>query len=105
MMEGILFSIVNRPGGTLDELKGRFAFALQPRMVGELVNLLECYGCVRVCSTNVKPIRLKSPFDRSLPEELMEYILPAVDCMERFAKMFHSVQLSEMLTSNRVEYV
>lgn len=39
------------------------------------------------------------------PKEQLEYILPTVDCMERFARIFHSIKLSEVLTSNRIEYV
>ncbi|VDK23934.1 unnamed protein product [Anisakis simplex] len=101
MMEGILFAIVNRPGVNVSDLKSSFSFALQPRMLVKLLEIFEKCGCIEVCREMVTPLKLRSPFDT----ERLEYVIPKADCIERFSRIFHSITLSDVLTSNRIEYV
>ncbi|VDK88842.1 unnamed protein product [Litomosoides sigmodontis] len=63
MAEGVLFSIINLPGCPIDELKKRFAYVLQPRMLLEIVRILELCSCIRIQKLTSRTLRKKSLFD------------------------------------------
>lgn len=63
MAEGVLFSIINLPGCPVDELKKRFAYVLQPRMLLEIVRILELCSCIRIQKLTSRTLRKKSLFD------------------------------------------
>uniref|UniRef100_A0A0N4U8G0 Mab-21 domain-containing protein n=1 Tax=Dracunculus medinensis TaxID=318479 RepID=A0A0N4U8G0_DRAME len=62
MAEGILCSIVNRPGIAMNDLKLKYSFALQPRFFMDLIKLLERFGCIVLKQIRSIPANLNSPF-------------------------------------------
>ncbi|MCP9260012.1 hypothetical protein DINM_003400 [Dirofilaria immitis] len=81
MAEGILFSIINRPGCPIDELKKRFAYVLQPRMLLEIVRVLELFQM----------------------EMDIFYVSATKNAMERFSRIFSAVPLPVIFKSTRSE--
>ncbi|VDO59100.1 unnamed protein product [Onchocerca flexuosa] len=63
MAEGVLFSIISRPGCPIDELKRRFAYVLQPRMLLEIVRILELCSCIRIQKLTSRTFKRKSLFE------------------------------------------
>ncbi|VDN41683.1 unnamed protein product [Gongylonema pulchrum] len=104
MAEGILFSVITRPGCTIDDLKLSFAYVLQPRLLVELVRVLEMAGCLSVRKSASEPFRKKSPFDSGSCEADVFYVIPTKDAVERFSRIFATVPLPIILTS-RAEFV
>ncbi|VDM99189.1 unnamed protein product, partial [Onchocerca ochengi] len=81
MAEGVLFSIISRPGCPIDEMKRRFAYVLQPRMLLEIVRVLELFQME------------KHVFSMSATE----------NAMERFSRIFNTVLLPAIRKLIRVE--
>ncbi|MFH4976341.1 hypothetical protein AB6A40_003050 [Gnathostoma spinigerum] len=107
MAEGVLFTLINRPGIPYTDLKAKFAYALQPRLLIELVEVLERCGCVHVLRATPILTRFSSPFtiENRYASDSFEYVVPTKDAIERFSRIFYSVKLSDSLISNRTEYV
>ncbi|VDN05694.1 unnamed protein product [Thelazia callipaeda] len=124
--EGILFSIINHPGCHIDELKRRFAYVLQPRMLLEIVQILEVCSCIRLHKLTAGPMRKKSPFNnefinlqfhrilifvmwlKTFLDELEKdifYVCAAKDAVERFSRIFGTISLPAILKSIQVENI
>ncbi|VDM95487.1 unnamed protein product [Onchocerca ochengi] len=81
MAEGVLFSIISRPGCPIDEMKRRFAYVLQPRMLLEIVRVLELFEM----------------------ETDVFYVSATENAMERFSRIFSAIPLPAVLKSTRLE--
>uniref|UniRef100_A0A158R5M0 CID domain-containing protein n=1 Tax=Syphacia muris TaxID=451379 RepID=A0A158R5M0_9BILA len=103
MSEGVLLTVVDSPGISMKDLQARFAFALQPRMLLDLLNLLIKCGCIEVIRKEQSSCKLKSPFTSERIIETVEYIEPTVNAIQIYSRLFSSVKLSNMLAGFRME--
>ncbi|KAM3721200.1 General transcription factor 3C polypeptide [Dirofilaria immitis] len=103
MAEGILFSIINRPGCPIDELKKRFAYVLQPRMLLEIVRVLELCSCIHIQKLTSRTFKRKSLFENVQMEMDIFYVSATKNAMERFSRIFSAVPLPVIFKSTRSE--
>ncbi|GMS95753.1 hypothetical protein PENTCL1PPCAC_17928, partial [Pristionchus entomophagus] len=93
MAESVLVAIVAQPAITQEALRFRFEFVLQPICVSELMGLLEEAKCVKREERRVKELRMDGPFDDMDHTILVRYVVPTIDALERFARIFGNVPL------------
>uniref|UniRef100_A0A158Q6Q2 DEP domain-containing protein n=1 Tax=Elaeophora elaphi TaxID=1147741 RepID=A0A158Q6Q2_9BILA len=105
MAEGVLFSIISRPGCPIDELKRRFAYVLQPRMLLEIVRILELCSCIRIQKLTSRTFRRKSLFENVQMETDVFYVSATKNAMEQFSRIFGAIPLPAILKSTRPEDV
>uniref|UniRef100_A0A914WRI4 General transcription factor 3C polypeptide 1 n=1 Tax=Plectus sambesii TaxID=2011161 RepID=A0A914WRI4_9BILA len=103
MAEGVFATVLAKPGIALDAIVAEFSFALQPRLVIELLDaLVDCGSLLRTALRKTTTVP-KSPFDNI--DKTVEQIIfePTADCMEKFADVFAKIQLPEMLRSTQAD--
>ncbi|KJH46259.1 hypothetical protein DICVIV_07695 [Dictyocaulus viviparus] len=98
MGESVLMMIISSPGITLKEVCSRFEFALQPVAVHDLITVLELAGCIRLLKEVFENMSLSSLFQRDVPQIEITYLLPTVDCIERFSRIFGGISLLPAMT-------
>uniref|UniRef100_A0A1I7VVP8 General transcription factor 3C polypeptide 1 n=1 Tax=Loa loa TaxID=7209 RepID=A0A1I7VVP8_LOALO len=103
MAEGVLFSIISRPGCPIDELKRRFAYVLQPRMLLEMIRILELCSCIRIQKLTSRTFRRKSAFENVQLETDVFYVSATKNAIEQFSRIFGSIPLPAILKSTRLE--
>ncbi|KAE9421220.1 hypothetical protein Angca_004877 [Angiostrongylus cantonensis] len=81
MAESILMMIVSSPGITLKE-----------------VTVLEAAGCVNLVEEVFENITLSSLFQGERSEVTITYVLPVVDCFEKFSRIFGRISLLPGMT-------
>ncbi|KAL3998247.1 hypothetical protein ACH3XW_14275 [Acanthocheilonema viteae] len=103
MAEGVLFSIISRPGCPIDELKRRFSYVLQPRMLLEIVRILELCNCIRIQKLTSRIFRRKSLFESDQMETDIFYMSATENAMEQFSRIFGAIPLPAIFKSTRPE--
>ncbi|CAG9532989.1 unnamed protein product [Cercopithifilaria johnstoni] len=103
MAEGVLFSIISRPGCPIDELKKRFAYVLQPRMLLEIVRMLEFCSCILIQKLTSRTLRRKFLFKNDQMETDVFYVYATKNAMEQFSRIFGTIPLPSILKSTRPE--
>ncbi|PIO68329.1 hypothetical protein TELCIR_09886 [Teladorsagia circumcincta] len=93
MAESVLMTAVSSPGIPMKELCFRLEFALQGAAVHDLVTVLEAAGCLKVVDEVFENMNLTSPFQEGQKDIAVAYVLPAVDGVERFSKIFGGIRL------------
>nr|CDJ81025.1 Hypothetical protein CBG16818 [Haemonchus contortus] len=93
MAESVLMTAVSSPGITMKDICFRLEFALQGAAVQDLISVLEAAGCVKVIDEVFENMNLVSPFQEGQKDICVSYVLPAVDSIERFSKIFGDVPL------------
>ncbi|VDO35322.1 unnamed protein product [Haemonchus placei] len=93
MAESVLMTAVSSPGITMKDICFRLEFALQGAAVQDLITVLESAGCVKVIDEVFENMNLVSPFQEGQKDICVSYVLPAVDSIERFSKIFGDVPL------------
>ncbi|KAK5972649.1 hypothetical protein GCK32_007582, partial [Trichostrongylus colubriformis] len=93
MAESVLMTAVSSPGITMKEICFRLEFALQGAAVEDLVTVLEAAGCLKVVDEVFENMNLTSPFQEGQKDITVKYVSPAVDSVERFAKIFGGISL------------
>ncbi|CAD5219846.1 unnamed protein product [Bursaphelenchus okinawaensis] len=94
MAEGVLMTVLYKPGMTLEEIKGTYAYVLQPVLIAEIIEFFEYMNIVRVQDTQVKTVKKMSPFACEANTETSVFVLPTIYAIERFAAFFADVPSS-----------
>ncbi|VIO96526.1 Uncharacterized protein BM_BM6436 [Brugia malayi] len=105
MAEGVLFSIIGRPGCPIDELKRQFAYVLQPRMLLEMIRILELCSCIRIQKLTSRTFKRRSVFENVQTEVEGDvfYVSATKNAMEQFSRIFGTVPQPAVLKSTRPE--
>ncbi|GMT24165.1 hypothetical protein PFISCL1PPCAC_15462, partial [Pristionchus fissidentatus] len=93
MAESVLVAVLVQPGVTLNTLRSRFEFALQPIVLTELISVLEEARCVKTEERQLKELRMEGPFDDVERMVKVGYVIPTIDSLERFSRIFGIVPL------------
>ncbi|KAJ1347398.1 hypothetical protein KIN20_002439 [Parelaphostrongylus tenuis] len=93
MAESILMTVVSSPGITLKEVCFRLQCVLQPIAIHDLITVLEVAGCIVPIEEVFEDISLSSVFQEECPEVKISYLLPTVDCLEKFSRIFGRISL------------
>ncbi|EGT48614.1 hypothetical protein CAEBREN_25488 [Caenorhabditis brenneri] len=97
--ESVLLLIVGKLGVKLEDVISTYEFAVQPLAIREIIGLLENLECIEIIKKNFKSPKLASPFDPPAGTQLVTYIHPLVDGLEKFSRIFHQVELMPLMTS------
>ncbi|ULT97889.1 hypothetical protein L3Y34_005611 [Caenorhabditis briggsae] len=84
----------------MKDVLSTYEFAVQPIAIREIIGLLEHLKCVQIIKKAFTSTKMSSPFSES-PEtkEIVTYINPTVDGLEKFSKIFHHIDLMPMMTA------
>ncbi|PIC37281.1 hypothetical protein B9Z55_015964 [Caenorhabditis nigoni] len=98
--ESVLLLIVGKFGIQMKDVLSTYEFAVQPIAIREIIGLLEHLKCVQIIKKAFPSTKMSSPFSES-PEttEIVTYINPTVDGLEKFSKIFHHIDLMPMMTA------
>ncbi|CAD5226846.1 unnamed protein product [Bursaphelenchus xylophilus] len=91
MSEGVLMTILYKPGLCLEEMKGTYSYVLQPVLLLEIIEMLEHLGVVKLEKKVVPTIKKKSPFINETVAQTSTHVLPTIYGIERFAAFFVDV--------------
>ncbi|KAF1759618.1 hypothetical protein GCK72_016085 [Caenorhabditis remanei] len=97
--ESILLLIIGKVGIQMKDVISNYEFAIQPVAVREIISLLEHLECLNVVKKFFPSTKMSSPFSPPTDLELVVYIYPTVDALEKFSRIFHNIELMPMMIS------